>query len=161
MSNCSSESDMKLTLRLYKLSIISGALCNMCARGYTGHWPHCEACGECFRSWDEIVQKLKAQVKSLIGEIFWLLLLLVISFKRICVPYLFIFSETANNIEDTGIASVYDDAFEKMEKSLMETKTKLDSANITRSDVNLLQAEIDKLMKDVRVRFFFRHFVHD
>uniref|UniRef100_A0A914R467 Laminin EGF-like domain-containing protein n=1 Tax=Parascaris equorum TaxID=6256 RepID=A0A914R467_PAREQ len=46
-----------------------GALCNECARGYTGRWPHCEACGECYRNWDDIIQKLKSQVASLIGKV--------------------------------------------------------------------------------------------
>ncbi|VDK28557.1 unnamed protein product [Gongylonema pulchrum] len=102
-----------------------GPLCNMCARGYTGQWPHCEACGECFQNWDEIVQNLKNQAATLI--------------------------ETANNIEDTGIVSVYDDAFEKMEATLTDLKTQLESANITRSDINELQAEIDNLRKNVRM----------
>lgn len=45
----------------------SGPLCNQCARGYTGNWPYCEACGECFRNWDAIIHDLKQQIIVLIG----------------------------------------------------------------------------------------------
>ncbi|VDK43423.1 unnamed protein product [Anisakis simplex] len=98
-----------------------GALCNECARGYTGNWPHCEACGECFKNWDEIIQSLKAQVETLIDK--------------------------ANNIEDTGVTSVYDDAFEKMEQSLADVKAQLESANITKADVDDLQQQMDSLLE--------------
>lgn len=43
----------------------------MCARGYTGQWPQCEACGECFQNWDEIIQNLRNQVEVLIGRFFF------------------------------------------------------------------------------------------
>uniref|UniRef100_A0A915C6Q9 Laminin subunit beta-1 n=2 Tax=Parascaris TaxID=6254 RepID=A0A915C6Q9_PARUN len=102
-----------------------GALCNECARGYTGRWPHCEACGECYRNWDDIIQKLKSQVASLI--------------------------EKANNIEDTGVASIYDAAFEKMEANLAEVKSQLESANITKADVDTLQEQMDSLLEKVNV----------
>lgn len=49
---------------------VSGPLCNMCARGYTGQWPQCETCGECFQNWDEIIQNLRNQVEVLIGKFF-------------------------------------------------------------------------------------------
>ncbi|VDN04221.1 unnamed protein product [Thelazia callipaeda] len=103
-----------------------GPLCNICARGYTGQWPQCEACGECFHNWDEIVQNIKSQVNNLIGA--------------------------TKNIEDTGIASVYDDQFEKMEKILANLKIQLESANITRIDINKQQNEIGKLRRDITLK---------
>ncbi|VDN07204.1 unnamed protein product [Thelazia callipaeda] len=103
-----------------------GTLCNMCARGYTGEWPHCEACGECFRNWDEIVKNLKNQVTGLI--------------------------EAAKNVEDTGVASIYDDRFEKMEKILAHLKVQLESADITRSDINELQNEISELRENITLK---------
>lgn len=39
-----------------------GPLCNECARGYTGTWPYCQPCGECFHQWDTIIRGLKDQV---------------------------------------------------------------------------------------------------
>ncbi|CAJ0568445.1 unnamed protein product, partial [Mesorhabditis spiculigera] len=96
-----------------------GALCNECARGYTGQWPYCQPCGDCFHQWDGIVQGLKSKVEGLIN--------------------------TANNIEDTGVASAYDEKFEKMEGELAETKKKLEEANISQEHLDDLEKKIDRL----------------
>ncbi|CAJ0952788.1 unnamed protein product, partial [Mesorhabditis belari] len=96
-----------------------GPLCNECARGYTGQWPYCQPCGECFHQWDGIVQGLKSKVETLIN--------------------------TANNIEDTGVASAYDEKFEKMEAELAETKKKLEEANISQEHLDDLEKKIDRL----------------
>uniref|UniRef100_A0A0N5AN25 Laminin subunit beta-1 n=1 Tax=Syphacia muris TaxID=451379 RepID=A0A0N5AN25_9BILA len=105
------------------LSGYGGALCNECARGYTGEWPNCKACGECFTNWDNIIQQLKKQVDDLI--------------------------ERANSIEDTGVTSVYDDAFERIENTIKDVRVKLESANITKQDVENLQAKTDELSKKI------------
>lgn len=73
---------------------------------YTGYWPNCHACGECFDNWDRILQDLKKRLDVL--------------------------TERANNIEDTGISSEYDGAFEAMEKQIADVKVKLESVNITK-----------------------------
>ncbi|EJW75502.1 hypothetical protein WUBG_13590, partial [Wuchereria bancrofti] len=106
-----------------------GPLCNMCARGYTGQWPQCQACGECFQNWDEIIQNLRSQVEVLI--------------------------ETAKNVEDTGVASVYDNEFEKwktinLKKELLNSVggriTEI-SSNVDGADLELksLVEEADRL----------------
>ncbi|PAV69963.1 hypothetical protein WR25_10914 [Diploscapter pachys] len=100
-----------------------GALCNECARGYTGQWPHCNPCGECFHQWDTIIQGLKDKVENLIN--------------------------TANNIEDTGVASAYDGDFEKMEKVLEETKKKLADADISKEHIEQMDKEVEKLKAQV------------
>lgn len=100
-----------------------GPLCDECARGYTGQWPNCEPCGECFRSWDNIVQNLRQNVEAMI--------------------------EKAANIEDTGVASVYDDQFTAMEKNLEEVKAKLAEANITKDDIDHLDKQIELLKAEV------------
>ncbi|KAK6747437.1 hypothetical protein RB195_000562 [Necator americanus] len=100
-----------------------GDLCNECARGYTGTWPYCQPCGECFHQWDGIIQGLKMQVEKLI--------------------------DTANNIEDTGVASAYDEEFENMEKILEETKKKLSDANVSKEHIEQLDNEVAKLKKEV------------
>ncbi|KJH49213.1 laminin EGF-like protein [Dictyocaulus viviparus] len=102
-----------------------GDLCNECARGYTGTWPFCKPCGECFHQWDSIIHELRKEVDKLV--------------------------ETTNNIEDTGIVSAYDDEFEKMEKLLEETKKKLSDANISKEHLEQLDAEAAKLKKEVTV----------
>ncbi|EFP07181.1 hypothetical protein CRE_13469 [Caenorhabditis remanei] len=100
-----------------------GALCNECARGYTGQWPYCNPCGECFHQWDNIMQKLQKQVHALI--------------------------DTANNIEDTGVASAYDADFEKMEETLKETKKTLADANISKEDIEEMSKKLALLKKQV------------
>ncbi|KAF8376271.1 lam-1, partial [Pristionchus pacificus] len=100
-----------------------GPLCNECARGFTGQWPHCKPCGECFHQWDAIVQALKSQVETLIL--------------------------TANNIEDTGVASAFDADFEKMEKELDSTRQKLQDANVDKENIEKLQNEIQSLKDEV------------
>uniref|UniRef100_A0A914VZS4 Laminin EGF-like domain-containing protein n=1 Tax=Plectus sambesii TaxID=2011161 RepID=A0A914VZS4_9BILA len=100
-----------------------GPQCNECARGYTGRWPHCQPCGECFQNWDAILQDLKVQTADLIDK--------------------------ASNIEDTGVASVYDDDFQNMEKKLATVREQLASANITQDDVEDLRDQMTALEKEV------------
>lgn len=96
-----------------------GANCNECARGYTGHWPHCQACGECFDNWDAILQALRKDLEVLI--------------------------ERANNIEDTGVSSEYDDTFAQMEKQIVDVRSKLQAVNITKDDLDKLRNKMDTL----------------
>lgn len=102
-----------------------GPLCDQCARGFTGQWPHCKPCGECFHQWDKIIENLRNQVSDLIN--------------------------TANNIEDTGVASAYDDEFEKMETGIEQAIADLASANITKEGVEKLDKEIRILRDQVTV----------
>uniref|UniRef100_A0A914C176 Laminin subunit beta-1 n=1 Tax=Acrobeloides nanus TaxID=290746 RepID=A0A914C176_9BILA len=100
-----------------------GPLCNECARGYTGRWPQCEACGECFDNWDRILQTLKHELDTLIDR--------------------------ANNIEDTGISSEYDDRFEQMEGKIAEVRKKLESVNITKDDIDNLRKQMENLQSEI------------
>lgn len=100
-----------------------GAKCNECARGYTGQWPHCQACGECFDNWDAILQEMRAQLEALIHR--------------------------ANNIEDTGISSEYDDNFGQMEKQIVEVKKQLEAMNITKEDLDKLRRQMDELQAQI------------
>lgn len=47
------------------------------------------------------------------------------------------------------MASIYDAAFEKMEANLAEVKSQLESANITKADVDTLQEQMDSLLEKV------------
>ncbi|KAI1733245.1 laminin EGF domain-containing protein [Ditylenchus destructor] len=100
-----------------------GPLCNQCARGYTGQWPHCQACGECFNNWDRILQELKRELDELIDR--------------------------ANNIEDTGVSSQYDESFEAMEKQIAEVKKQLEGVNITKDDVDTLKKQMESLQTQI------------
>lgn len=105
-----------------------GPLCNECPRGYvcgppaccdhfkhvlqaygfryTGTWPHCQPCGECFNNWDKILQGIRQDLDDLI--------------------------EKANNIEDRGISSEYDASFETMEKQIEDVRAQLATVNVTK-----------------------------
>lgn len=47
--------------------------------------------------------------------------------------------DRANNIEDTGISSEYDESFEYMEKQISEVKNHLENVNITKVKFLLLK----------------------
>ena len=36
--------------------VCRGPGCDECARGFTGYFPDCQPCGECFQNWDKILQ---------------------------------------------------------------------------------------------------------
>lgn len=38
---------------------VAGKRCNECARGFTGVFPHCVQCHQCFQLWDDIICQLK------------------------------------------------------------------------------------------------------
>lgn len=57
--------------------------------------------------------------------------------------------DQANNIEDTGVASVYDEDFAQMETKLGNVKDMLDTANVTKEDVEKLQDRIDQLNEQI------------
>lgn len=57
--------------------------------------------------------------------------------------------DRANNIEDTGISSEYDQAFEAMEKQIIEVKKKLEGINITKDDVDNLKKRMDNLQDKI------------
>ncbi|KAI3416331.1 hypothetical protein GPALN_005866 [Globodera pallida] len=100
-----------------------GPKCNQCARGYTGNWPHCQACGECFDNWDAILQALGRELDSLILR--------------------------ANNIEDTGISSEYDDTFAEMEDKIGDVKRRMEGVNITKEDVEQLRRQMHQLQSQI------------
>ena len=40
---------------------VTGYYCDTCARDTFGRAPHCQKCGECFDSWDQIIVKLNCK----------------------------------------------------------------------------------------------------
>uniref|UniRef100_A0A1I8B0Z9 Laminin subunit beta-1 n=1 Tax=Meloidogyne hapla TaxID=6305 RepID=A0A1I8B0Z9_MELHA len=118
-----------------------GPKCNECARGYTGQWPHCQACGECFDNWDSILQGLRFDLEKLV--------------------------ERALNIEDTGISSEYDESFIQMEKQVEEEdldllrqqmqtlQTQIDSTrdllSAKNQRVTKISTEVNLAEQDIRV----------
>uniref|UniRef100_A0A0K0EAE9 Laminin subunit beta-1 n=1 Tax=Strongyloides stercoralis TaxID=6248 RepID=A0A0K0EAE9_STRER len=100
-----------------------GPQCNECARGYTGVWPNCKTCGECFQNWDNILQQLSMEMEDLTTK--------------------------ANNIEDTGIVSVYDTEFNEMDEKLSEIKNQLAASNMSALDISVLDDKIVALRENI------------
>uniref|UniRef100_A0A673C8J1 Laminin subunit beta-2-like n=1 Tax=Sphaeramia orbicularis TaxID=375764 RepID=A0A673C8J1_9TELE len=44
---------------------VSGVRCDQCARGFSGQFPNCQPCHQCFGDWDRIVQDLAVRTKTL------------------------------------------------------------------------------------------------
>uniref|UniRef100_A0A8C2QAI9 Laminin subunit beta-1 n=1 Tax=Cyprinus carpio TaxID=7962 RepID=A0A8C2QAI9_CYPCA len=71
---------------------VSGPRCDTCARGYTGKFPHCERCHQCFAEWDVIVGDLTNQTHRLVQKVN------TIKATGITGPY----QATINNVESSA-----------------------------------------------------------
>uniref|UniRef100_A0A8C1W626 Laminin, beta 1a n=1 Tax=Cyprinus carpio TaxID=7962 RepID=A0A8C1W626_CYPCA len=71
---------------------VSGPHCDTCARGYTGEFPHCERCHQCFAEWDVIVGDLTNQTHRLVQKVN------TIKATGITGPY----QATINNVENSA-----------------------------------------------------------
>lgn len=94
-----------------------GRNCDECARGFTGQFPDCRPCGECFHNWDKIIQDLANETKHWVG--------------------------LAGNLEEAGVSSVYDKDFKRIEEKLAQVRKQLDTANVTNEDMEKLKKRID------------------
>lgn len=98
---------------------IGGYKCNTCARGYLGNAPECYACGECFDSWDRLIEDLRVQTEYAIGN--------------------------ASKIKIIGSTGAYTRDFEEMTKKLSDVENSLQSAKLGQSTVKELLSNISKL----------------
>lgn len=71
---------------------VSGPRCDTCARGYTGEFPQCERCHQCFAEWDIIVGDLTNQTHRLVQKVN------TIKATGITGPY----QATINNVENSA-----------------------------------------------------------
>ncbi|RWS05481.1 laminin subunit beta-1-like protein [Dinothrombium tinctorium] len=102
---------------------IDGERCDRCARGYTGQAPHCESCGECFESWDLIIENLRNQTFRLL--------------------------EIANRIKKMGTTGAYKEQFAQIENQLAEIEAIIKGANVTEADITRIDTMILELRNDL------------
>jgi len=73
---------------------VSGPRCDVCARGFSGTFPDCQRCHQCFADWDAVVGQLTNQTRRLV--------------------------EKVNSIKASGITGPYKQTMDNMEKSTAE-----------------------------------------
>ncbi|XP_041417679.1 laminin subunit beta-2 isoform X1 [Xenopus laevis] len=99
---------------------VSGVRCDQCARGFSGQFPDCQPCHQCFGDWDRIVQDLATRTKSLV--------------------------QRGKDIQLSGVAGVYQKNFRDIEKKLAKAQSIVNSRNATVESVTKLM----KIMDDLR-----------
>jgi laminin beta 1 len=100
---------------------IGGDKCDRCARGYTGFFPNCESCGECFEQWDQIISALKNQTQALLDRVRLLL--------------------------EIGTTGAYGKEFAEIEGKLERIKQILDNQKLDENAIRDLARQIDELSK--------------
>lgn len=98
---------------------IGGYRCDTCARGYLGEAPQCYACGECFDSWDAVINDLRIQTDYAIGN--------------------------ASKIKVIGATGAYTRDFDDMTKKLSDVENLLQSAKTGQTTVLDLSSNVTNL----------------
>ncbi|XP_039626988.1 laminin subunit beta-2 isoform X1 [Polypterus senegalus] len=99
---------------------VSGVRCDQCARGFSGKFPDCQPCHQCFGDWDRVVQDLAARTRNL--------------------------AERARQIQQTGLTGVYEKNFRELEEKLAQAQTIVNARNATAESITKLM----DLMKGLR-----------
>lgn len=94
--------------------------CDQCARGFSGQFPNCQPCHECFGDWDRIVQDLATSSRDLVRR--------------------------AKNIHLTGVAGAYKKNFKEIEQKLSRARKIVNARNATVESVTKLM----KIMEELR-----------
>ncbi|KAM8861455.1 laminin subunit beta-1a [Synchiropus picturatus] len=79
---------------------VAGPRCDTCARGFSGTFPNCQRCHQCFSQWDEIVGQLTNQTHRLVNKL--------------------------NTIKASGISGPYRASMELIEQNAAEIQKILD-----------------------------------
>lgn len=78
---------------------VSGPRCDVCARGYSGTFPDCQRCHQCFAEWDNVIGQLTNQTHRLVNKV--------------------------NALKVSGVSGPYRKTMESMEKSLADVRAVL------------------------------------
>uniref|UniRef100_A0A665X2E4 Laminin subunit beta-2-like n=1 Tax=Echeneis naucrates TaxID=173247 RepID=A0A665X2E4_ECHNA len=98
---------------------VSGVRCDQCARGFSGQFPNCQPCHQCFGDWDRIVQDLSVRTKNL--------------------------AERAHEIQTTGLTGAYEKVFRDLGEKLAQAKGIVNARNATAAAVATLMELIEDL----------------
>ncbi|XP_018431604.1 PREDICTED: laminin subunit beta-2 [Nanorana parkeri] len=101
---------------------VSGVRCDQCARGFSGLFPDCQPCHQCFGDWDRIVQDLASRTRGLVRR--------------------------GKDIHLSGVAGAYRKNFKDIEDKLAKARKIVNSRNATVESVTNLM----KIMDDLRNR---------
>ncbi|XP_055788480.1 laminin subunit beta-2-like [Salvelinus fontinalis] len=102
---------------------VSGVRCDQCARGFSGQFPNCQPCHQCFGDWDRVVQNLAVRTKTL--------------------------SERALEIQTTGLTGAYEKAFRDLEEKLARVQGIVNARNTTTEAVSSLMELIEDLRSQI------------
>uniref|UniRef100_A0A3Q3K397 Laminin, beta 2 (laminin S) n=1 Tax=Monopterus albus TaxID=43700 RepID=A0A3Q3K397_MONAL len=102
---------------------VSGVRCDQCARGFSGQFPNCHPCHQCFGDWDRIVQDLAVRTSSLA--------------KRV------------HEIQTTGLTGPYEKAFRVLEEKLAQAQEIVNIRNTTAAAVTTLMELIEHLRTQI------------
>ncbi|CAL8279484.1 unnamed protein product [Boreogadus saida] len=102
---------------------VSGVRCDQCARGFSGLFPACLPCHQCFGDWDRIVQDLAVRTKTLAGR--------------------------AHEIQSTGLTGAYEKAFRDLEEKLAQAQGIVNARNATATAVGTLMELIEDLRAQI------------
>ncbi|XP_030622838.1 laminin subunit beta-1a [Chanos chanos] len=135
---------------------VSGPRCDTCARGYSGEFPNCERCHQCFADWDLIVGDLTNQTYRLVQKVN------TIKTSGITGPY----QDTINNIERnantirnilaqnpatqplTEIQELLEQATSLMEEMNNKLNTTEDTLSQIKTDNNSTDTKLDSLREE-------------
>lgn len=101
---------------------VTGPRCDVCARGYSGTFPECQRCHQCFAEWDVIVGQLTNQTHRLANKV--------------------------NAIKLSGISGPYKSTIESMERSAADVRMVLtrNPASQPLSEIQELLQQASELM---------------
>ncbi|XP_046889497.1 laminin subunit beta-1a [Hypomesus transpacificus] len=104
---------------------VSGPRCDVCSRGYTGQFPDCQRCHQCFADWDVIVGQLTNQTHRLVSKV--------------------------NTIKASGITGPYKQTIDNVEKSASAIRTLLAQNPATQplSEIQQLLEQATDLMAEM------------
>uniref|UniRef100_A0A8C2ICI1 Laminin, beta 2 (laminin S) n=1 Tax=Cyprinus carpio TaxID=7962 RepID=A0A8C2ICI1_CYPCA len=98
---------------------VSGVRCDQCARGFSGTFPDCKPCHQCFGDWDRIVQDLATRTKAL--------------------------TDRAKELQTTGLTRAFERRFKELEDMLAQVRDIVNARNATAEAVTTLMGMIEDL----------------